>query len=311
MERRLFRYRQADAENSREQHIEDTIISRCKILYSDAALDMSQSCMCFGWECGFGWHETLENLSMRLEALNLTIGREYGVKIKAEQVKEKYGALRFYYSTAVDLTPFKKCIVNFLRRTCRLLKADFSCKTIVDQKSQIEEQKREITKETYKEMVKKVAPAVRKEFIEDKKNKKFYQVVNVFVPQKSHVVATKHVLRYKLFNVLKRIVLRLSIPDDPTVQQEIVMSAMSQIADELIAKATDECYNVCEKCGTSIGVDAQHPRCQTKGWVKYICKKCADANKDCQYYIGKDLYQNGKKVVEKKHKKVKKEEKQS
>ena len=63
------------------------VISDCKILYAGKP---------FIWECGHGWDIPLAELSYALEELNVRF-RKFGVRIRAVQVKEKFGTLRFYY----------------------------------------------------------------------------------------------------------------------------------------------------------------------------------------------------------------------
>jgi len=63
-------------------------------LYRQHSLPKEQSCMCWLFECGDGWFDLLDELSAKLETLNLTVLKDFPVE--AEQVKEKYGTLRFY-----------------------------------------------------------------------------------------------------------------------------------------------------------------------------------------------------------------------
>ena len=67
------------------------------ILFARNRLPMNETCMCWGIEAGEGWYAHLRDLCDILETLNLTICKKFGIVIRAEQVKEKYGTLRFYY----------------------------------------------------------------------------------------------------------------------------------------------------------------------------------------------------------------------
>lgn len=58
--------------------------------------------MCLGWECGSGWFNVLHEVSCKLEALNLIYYPKYKVRIQANQVKEKFGTLRFYFSVICE-----------------------------------------------------------------------------------------------------------------------------------------------------------------------------------------------------------------
>lgn len=67
------------------------------ILYAGRYLPITQNLMPFGFECGDGWYRPILHLSVKLEALNIML-EPYKIKIQADQVKEKYGTLHFYYS---------------------------------------------------------------------------------------------------------------------------------------------------------------------------------------------------------------------
>jgi hypothetical protein len=58
-----------------------------------------QSCMAFGLECGDGWYDLLDNCMGKIQHLcDLASNKEKEVKVVANQIKEKYGELRFYVS---------------------------------------------------------------------------------------------------------------------------------------------------------------------------------------------------------------------
>lgn len=56
----------------------------------------------FGFECGDGWKDLLFRLSEKIEAEILTFPEEMRKAFYVEQVKEKYGTLRFYMSGETD-----------------------------------------------------------------------------------------------------------------------------------------------------------------------------------------------------------------
>ena len=55
--------------------------------------------MAFGFEFGDGWFNIISNLSERIEEYNRTVTNP-DLLVKAFQVKEKYGGLRFYIGGA-------------------------------------------------------------------------------------------------------------------------------------------------------------------------------------------------------------------
>ena len=78
----------------------DEFMSRFPILFQNRKMDMTQTCMCWGIDCPIGWYHILEQLCTYLEFHNQQFSKEYGIAVVADQVKEKFGTLRFYFSIA-------------------------------------------------------------------------------------------------------------------------------------------------------------------------------------------------------------------
>lgn len=77
--------------------------------------------------------------------------------------------------------------------------------------------------------------------------------------------------------------------------QRVMSRYASNIAEEWINKCEDECHNFCEFCGTQFGSWNKDDRVVTKGWISYICKKCAEKKNlsYVQYYKKKDEVKDG------------------
>lgn len=60
-------------------------------IFKQKSLPPSQSLMCFGFECGDGWFDLINNLCSELKDNS---------GIEAFQVKSKFGGLRFYVNNA-------------------------------------------------------------------------------------------------------------------------------------------------------------------------------------------------------------------
>jgi len=56
------------------------------------------TCMCWGFEIGPGWHKMLIDACTKIKA----ICDETGLEVYADQIKEKFGTLRFYCTTVGD-----------------------------------------------------------------------------------------------------------------------------------------------------------------------------------------------------------------
>jgi len=65
---------------------------------------MTETCMCWGFECGDGWfpilNQLMGNIQHHIDWKNRT--EEVVPQVVLEQVKEKFGTLRFYYSGGDD-----------------------------------------------------------------------------------------------------------------------------------------------------------------------------------------------------------------
>ena len=186
------------------------LIKQCRLLYRQAKLSMMETCMCWGICCGEGWYEPIKELSYRLECLNYVILPKWGFVIEAEQVKEKYGTLRFYF-TVREVPPLWR----------RVLAAPFMWLGI--------------TKVEAKGLEKKVADGIAHFF----------------------------------FTIGNRI---LSGSKRRRTRRNIIRSAIDTYVEKLVQECDEACFNVCEYCGTSF---AWTPRCETLGWISYICPECA------------------------------------
>lgn len=69
--------------------LEQKLVKKYPKLYRDYGGNMMVTCMCWGFSCGDGWYNIINNLSKSL--------CEFNVDVIADQVKEKFGGLRFYY----------------------------------------------------------------------------------------------------------------------------------------------------------------------------------------------------------------------
>lgn len=104
----------------RENYNEDFregVAHDCQILYAGK----TNPCWC----CGKGWDDVLEKLSYRLEALNLLSRDRWGVRIVADQVKEKYATLRFYWHCETDNSDDPTREQEVMRRYMELQAEDY------------------------------------------------------------------------------------------------------------------------------------------------------------------------------------------
>jgi hypothetical protein len=74
------------------------LIGRYPILYQGHEWPLTQNLMAFGFECGDGWFKIIDQLSADITLLD----EKNGTTTIAVQVKEKFGALRFYVQAGSD-----------------------------------------------------------------------------------------------------------------------------------------------------------------------------------------------------------------
>jgi hypothetical protein len=67
-------------------------------IFADRHADMKITAMCWGFDCGDGWYDIIDKLCADIQAI---CDRD-SFQIKAFQVKEKFGALRFYIGAGND-----------------------------------------------------------------------------------------------------------------------------------------------------------------------------------------------------------------
>ena len=71
-----------------------TLLKDFPKLYKQHKAPMTETCMCWGFDCDDGWFDLIYELSQKLVLASPTT--------EATQVKEKFGGLRFYYSSATQ-----------------------------------------------------------------------------------------------------------------------------------------------------------------------------------------------------------------
>lgn len=289
------KFRPAD-DAERMASLEEETIRGCPILYCQAGKSHRESCMSFGWECGDGWNETLAGLSYELEALNMLFYPKYRVRIQADQVKEKFGTLCFYFSVIVDPGRLRMRLAHFCDRQYRkLLGVQYKQKFVVDEPETRYDETEELDKETWAAAQSQKRDGWLPQNVElVKKDGKLLRVTHLTKWQKGHYEPTQHKLKWKLKTMWCSLAARLKCSHkERTPEQETIVHALETAAQAAVDRATTELERTCETCGSTIGYDEKHPVCQMSGWIKHVCKHCAEASKR-PYFMGGAEYEAGK-----------------
>ncbi len=82
-------------------------------LYQDRNADMSVTCMCWGFP-GDGWYELIYNLSSQIHTVLLDLPEELQKEVRVDQVKQKFGPMRFYIGGLLNVPEDKKDLIRAL-----------------------------------------------------------------------------------------------------------------------------------------------------------------------------------------------------
>ena len=280
-----------------KSNLMDDTIKKCNMLYKMANRPCNETCMCWLWECGYGWFDTLAEVSNKLEALNLIVYPKYKVRIQAEQVKEKFATLRFYYSIVADPPWYIRWFEAFMQFVMvdLLSKIKYNVKSItVKDGYYTYDEQTFLTKEDFETEKNRFKNASDVEF--DDSNGQYIKRTKCWHVPKFNMIATKHRIFYWFYK--RRYAfknwLRYALNWNESDKQSIIKTWLDDMASKIIRDAEHECEHHCETCGRYIGTDYS-PTCTTKGWIKMICKECAD-KRDAEYIMNGETWRNGKKV---------------
>jgi len=263
---------------NKELSVEEQVTKDCPILFKMRHRPCSETTMCWGFECGEGWHDVIASACRELEMLNIEYYPKYRVRIQADQIKEKFGTLHFYWSVAVDPNRFFTWLSNKLERAYDFLdnakRFDYKIEKIVDVAPYDYDDKKELTKEEYDNELNSKIKCTNVTLSEA--NGKYFKTIHCHNYGKCHFSPTrlKALWRIKEFcNKLKCI-----IPYYFTTKQDAkvrnCMELLERKAFDIVHKAEKDCAKHCEDCGTQIGTEWS-PACMTTGWIRYICDGCA------------------------------------
>lgn len=78
------------------KELQDKLFEKYPLIFRDRTKSMQETCMCWGITTGDGWYTLLDKLCASLQ---WSTDKNSYPQVIADQVKEKFGGLRFYYHT--------------------------------------------------------------------------------------------------------------------------------------------------------------------------------------------------------------------
>lgn len=282
-----------------EISVEQEIVHNCPLLFKMYGRPMNETCLSFGFECNKGWHNAIADACKEIETYNNIIYPKWRVRIQADQIKEKFGTLRFYYSVVVDPNPFLVKLSDIFASIYYKFtygKIDYR----LNKKYDIEPSKYNTTEELSKE-----------EYEKQQKNKykpcnvtlkeedgKYFRIENVTNYGRWHYEPTKHKIIWKFkecCNKLRYIINGRCIKTNAYTDNAIEF--LDRRASYIIRNLEKECENICEFCGKTIGTKWS-PSCCTTGWIRYICEDCAKES-EFNYIKNGELWHKNKMIKSK------------
>jgi len=82
-----------------KQELDELLCSKYPKLFAQRNLPMTETCMCWGFECGDGWFDLIDELCGTIQSY---IDGNNKPQIEVVQVKSKFGTLRFYIGGESD-----------------------------------------------------------------------------------------------------------------------------------------------------------------------------------------------------------------
>ena len=87
------------------EKLDELLCQRYPKMMVNREKSMMETCMCWGFECGDGWFNILDqlmgNIQHHIDWKNKK--EEVVAQVTLDQIKEKFGTLRFYYSGGDDI----------------------------------------------------------------------------------------------------------------------------------------------------------------------------------------------------------------
>jgi hypothetical protein len=84
------------------QELQDQLFEKYPTLFENKNKSIQESCMAWGIECNNGWYELLSSVCWRISQHEKNISDPHYIPVKFDQIKEKFGGIRIYYTGGDD-----------------------------------------------------------------------------------------------------------------------------------------------------------------------------------------------------------------
>lgn len=115
-------------------------------------------------------------------------------------------------------------------------------------------------------------------FVYDKDTKKYFRSYWLMHSAKTHIEITKHKWLFKLSKMINNIEYLLNSLHRETTVECVMYENFYNEVTEIVDECEKECAKYCQICGNRIDEHGLYDKCETRGWIIYICDKCAMAS---------------------------------
>ena len=154
----------------------------------------------------------------------------------------------------------------------------------------------EITLKEYEKALRSMCRPINVKY--EVKDGKVYKLIDVEKYGTYKYVPTRHKLMYWISTKLVDLRSKIGLLSHSSDEIESIRDIFEQKVEEAVRKAEAECYCTCESCGKEIGTKSS-PRCNTIGWITYICSDCGDKS-GRNYSRNGAIWNSGKMIKSKK-----------
>lgn len=108
--------------------------------------------------------------------------------------------------------------------------------------------------------------------------KEKFGTLRVYFDVHIKLVWWKRLMNFILHPLAKMTKYRHFLGFDNSQRQISFANAINDIVEEMIDDCEKECMNYCEECGKQFGNWNKDQKVQTTGWIRIVCKDCAEKN---------------------------------
>lgn len=110
----------------------------------------------------------------------------------------------------------------------------------------------------------------------DKNTKKHFRSYWLHRPEKWHYEITKHKILHKISDFSRWLAIKFDSKPPSPMHYVMYMNFYEEV-EEIVRQCEKECTAHCQICGNRIDEYGWHDKCETSGWITYICDRCAMA----------------------------------